>query len=60
MVFFRIREINSKYFEDSEIYGIPIKAATIHDSDFVDRMQPIKLTKAFLNIFNALQLYTTT
>jgi len=28
--------------EDSEIYGILVKVATLHDSDFVNRMQPIK------------------
>jgi hypothetical protein len=28
--------------EDSEIYDIPVKAATLHDNDFVNRMQPIK------------------
>jgi len=28
--------------EDSEIYGILMKATTLHDSDFVNRMQPIK------------------
>jgi hypothetical protein len=28
--------------EDFEIYGIPVKTATLHDSDFVNRMQPIK------------------
>jgi len=28
--------------EDSEIYGIPVKAATLHNSDFFNRMMPIK------------------
>jgi hypothetical protein len=33
--------------EDSEIYGIPVKTATLHDSDFVKRIQPIqKLTNS--------------
>lgn len=29
-------------YEDSKIYGIPVKAARLHDIDFVNRMQPIK------------------
>jgi hypothetical protein len=28
--------------KDSGIYGILVKTATLHDSDFVNRMQPIK------------------
>jgi hypothetical protein len=31
-------------------YGIPVKTTTLHDSDFVNRMQPIKLTKRKKNL----------
>jgi hypothetical protein len=29
-------------FEDSELNGTPVKASTLHNSDFINRMQPIK------------------
>jgi hypothetical protein len=35
-----------KYFEDSEIYDIPVKIVTLHNSDFVNRMQLTKLTNS--------------
>jgi len=37
-----LRELTPENSEDSEIYGIPVKAADLHNSDFVNRMQPIK------------------
>jgi hypothetical protein len=37
-----LRKLTPEYSEDSEIYGIPVKAANLHNSDFVNRMQPIK------------------
>jgi hypothetical protein len=38
---FHLREIN---YEDFEIYGIPVKTATLHNNDFVNKMQSTKLT----------------
>jgi hypothetical protein len=37
-----LRKLTPKYSEDSEKYGIPVKAADLHNSDFVNRMQPIE------------------
>lgn len=37
-----LRELTPKYSEDSDKYGILVKAADLRNSDFVNRMQPIK------------------
>jgi hypothetical protein len=37
-----LRKLTPEYFEDSEIYDIPVKAVDLHISDFVNRMQQIK------------------
>jgi hypothetical protein len=37
-----LRKLTPKYSEDFEKYSIPIKAAYLYNSDFVNRMQLIK------------------
>jgi hypothetical protein len=32
--------------------GIPVKTATIHDNDFVNRMKPTKLTNVPVYLFS--------
>jgi len=35
---FLLRKLTPEYFKDSEKYGIPVKAADLHKSDFVNKM----------------------
>jgi hypothetical protein len=37
-----LRKLAPEYAEDSDKYGIPVKAADLYNSDFVNRMQLIK------------------
>jgi hypothetical protein len=37
-----LKELTPEYFEDSNKYDILVKAADLHNSNFVNRMQPIK------------------
>jgi hypothetical protein len=37
-----LRKLTPEYSEDSEKYGILVKAVDLHNSDFVNRMQSIK------------------
>jgi hypothetical protein len=37
-----LSKITLEYSKDSGKYSIPVKAADLHNSDFVNRMQPIK------------------
>jgi hypothetical protein len=38
-----LRKLTPEYFEDSDKYNIPVKVANLHNSEFVNRMQPINL-----------------
>jgi len=39
---FMLRKLAHKYSKDPDKYGIPVKAAVLHNSDFVNRIRPIK------------------
>jgi hypothetical protein len=37
-----LRKLTFEYSEDSGKYDIPVKAVDLHNSDFVNKMQPTK------------------